>query len=478
MKTSQFRQALGRAAIGFASLSTAQFTFSPGSNGPTYSIAVPSGSSISSSSTGPLYFRLEAPTSYQWVALGIGSQMAGSSIFVMYADGNGNVTLSARKGTGEVEPKADSTLQAGVELLAGTGISNGKMAANVKCTSCRLQSTASAPDSPWIAAWSTGSAINSASNSATLRQHSPNSRVEAQIDLSRASISSDSNPFLSGGAATPGTGSGSPATNPSSGQPAGPGSNGSGPGSGNDNDGKADGKPKGNSNSNNGGITIGGSGSKANAIPDYQKAHGIIMGVVVVLLFPFGAMFVRMGGSGIVHGILQILSLCALLVGLGLGIKLADLTGKSLTSTHPLFGLIIGGLFLIQPIFGIIHHLQYKRNFARAGVSHVHIWYGRILMVLAVINGGLGLKLACNSKAGAIAYGVIAGLVGVVYIAMCLFKRKGSNSGPFSHGLRKEEIAPASGIGGGAGQGGYAMPDVAHYGNGHAGAHSQAVAFK
>ena len=33
----------------------------------------------------------------------------------------------------------------------------------------------------------------------------------------------------------------------------------------------------------------------------------------------------RMGGSGIVHGILQVLSLCALLVGLGLGVKLADL---------------------------------------------------------------------------------------------------------------------------------------------------------
>ncbi len=49
------------------------------------------------------------------------------------------------------------------------------------------------------------------------------------------------------------------------------------------------------------------------------------MGVVVVLLLPFGAMFIRMGGNGIVHGTLQALSLVALLVGLGLGIRLADM---------------------------------------------------------------------------------------------------------------------------------------------------------
>lgn len=51
----------------------------------------------------------------------------------MYADGNGNVTISARAGTGEVEPKADSTTQAGVTLLAGSGIVGSQMIANVKC---------------------------------------------------------------------------------------------------------------------------------------------------------------------------------------------------------------------------------------------------------------------------------------------------------------------------------------------------------
>jgi hypothetical protein len=60
--------------------------------------------------------------------------MAGASIFVMYADGAGNVTISARNGgQGHVEPQQSASLQSGVTLLAGSGIVNGKMIANVHC---------------------------------------------------------------------------------------------------------------------------------------------------------------------------------------------------------------------------------------------------------------------------------------------------------------------------------------------------------
>lgn len=45
-------------------------------------------------------------------------------------------------------------------------------------------------------------------------------------------------------------------------------------------------------------------------------------------------------------------------------------------------------------------------------------------MFFAVINGGLGLKLAANSKSGSIAYGVVAGIMGVGYILAIALKRK------------------------------------------------------
>lgn len=52
--------------------------------------------------------------------------------------------------------------------------------------------------------------------------------------------------------------------------------------------------------------------------------------------------------------------------------------------------------------------------------THVHVWYGRILILLGIVNGGLGLQLANNTRPGTIVYGVVAGLVGVGYCGVML----------------------------------------------------------
>lgn len=109
-------------------------SFSPVANGPNYSVGLPPGTTITASSPGTIYFSLEAPSTYQWAGLGIGEQMAGATIFMMYPNGEGNVTISARNGGGgHVEPQFNSTLMAGVTLLAGSGVDGGVMRANVKC---------------------------------------------------------------------------------------------------------------------------------------------------------------------------------------------------------------------------------------------------------------------------------------------------------------------------------------------------------
>ena len=54
-------------------------------------------------------------------------------------------------------------------------------------------------------------------------------------------------------------------------------------------------------------------------------------------------------------------------------------------------------------------------------MSHAHIWVGRIAIVLGIVNGGLGFKLAntmgMESKSGKIAYSVLAGIFGLAWIA-------------------------------------------------------------
>lgn len=47
---------------------------------------------------------------------------------------------------------------------------------------------------------------------------------------------------------------------------------------------------------------------------------------------------------------------------------------------------------------------------------------------MGIINGGLGLQLAANSTKGEMAYGIVAGIIGLVWIAVIFvvwFKNRG-----------------------------------------------------
>lgn len=84
-------------------------------------------------------------------------------------------------------------------------------------------------------------------------------------------------------------------------------------------------------------------------------------------------------------------------------------------------GTIVVALLGIQPILGWIHHSRYKRHQRRTFISHVHIWYGRILMVLGVINGGFGLRDQDAKMSYKIAYAVVAGVLGGLYIGAAIW---------------------------------------------------------
>lgn len=61
--------------------------------------------------------------------------MSGANIFMIYAGSDEKkVTLSPRLGYGNFQPEASNSSQA--VLLSGSGISDGKMTANVRCKQC------------------------------------------------------------------------------------------------------------------------------------------------------------------------------------------------------------------------------------------------------------------------------------------------------------------------------------------------------
>lgn len=80
-------------------------------------------------------------------------------------------------------------------------------------------------------------------------------------------------------------------------------------------------------------------------------------------------------------------------------------------------GTIICALLAVQPILGWLHHQYFLKNQRRGLISHAHIWYGRVLMVLGIVNGGLGLQLADAPKAFIVAYSVVAGITSILYVA-------------------------------------------------------------
>lgn len=64
---------------------------------------------------------------------------------------------------------------------------------------------------------------------------------------------------------------------------------------------------------------------------------------------------------------------------------------------------------------------MYKRNGGvRTIWASLHVWYGRALITLGIINGGLGLRLSENTKGGEIAYGVVAGFMWLLWMAVSI----------------------------------------------------------
>ncbi|KAI6782232.1 cellobiose dehydrogenase [Emericellopsis cladophorae] len=299
---------------------------------------------VASSGSGNVYFQLEAPVSYEWVALGTGSQMRGSQMFVMYTDGDGNVTLSTREGTGHVLP--EYTQQRDTELLAGSGVADGKMVANVRCGDC--QNLDLAGTNSWIAAWKSGNAIDSANTSYAITQHDGTTRM--RVRFAGAGISSDENPFLSDVTSSDNSGD------------------------------NVD--------------TQGGSGSNTDAI---ILAHGIIALVVFAFLYPIGSILMRLVGKWYIHSMTQNVGWLVMWAVFGLGYVAASRQA--------------------QPVLGWLHHRHFVAHQKRGIISHLHIWYGRILMALGVVNGGLGIKLAGSGTGFKIAYSVVAAVMFAAYIA-------------------------------------------------------------
>jgi disulfide bond formation protein DsbB len=98
------------------------------------------------------------------------------------------------------------------------------------------------------------------------------------------------------------------------------------------------------------------------------------------------------------------------------------LNSQLFKQAHTILGVVVCAMMVLQPFLGFAHHKYYVKHQRRGAISHAHIWYGRALMLVGIINGGLGLQLANAPRSFIIAYvvvtvvialfGAVAGIIG------------------------------------------------------------------
>jgi hypothetical protein len=337
----------------------------------TYSINVPDATAKSGS--GPIYFQMNATRQTQWFALGQGTRMAGANMFIVYASGD-NVTVSPRLGVGEIEPLYNN--DARITILNGSGVHDGVVSVTVRCDTC-IKWNGGAEDvtsssSPWVWAMRYGPSLDSVSVSENIIHHDDHGVVS--VNLKKATGGSSENPFaqISHAAIT----SGREDPNYAAFQ---------------------------------------------NTINRKKTAHAVLMILAFVILFPFFALGLHVLPSKWtvnIHGTFQMVTLAVVIAGLGVGVSLARQIGL-IDSYHAILGIIIVTcLVLIQPAMGVLQHRFFRKTGGKGPFAYIHRWFGRLMIILGIINAGLGFKLAQGPRGAIIATSVVAGVVAVFYIVV------------------------------------------------------------
>ncbi|KAF9768066.1 hypothetical protein IL306_014674 [Fusarium sp. DS 682] len=188
-----------------------------------------------------------------------------------------------------------------------------------------------------------------------------------------------------------------------------------------------------NSGSSSGGAVTQTGSSPSNTV---RRAHGIVMSIAFIAGYPLGAILMPMFGKWFIHAGWQVLSLLLMWAGFGLGYVYARDGGFWGKQAHTRMGTAVCALMTLQPILGYMHHLYFVSHRKRGIVSHVHIWFGRALIIIGIVNGGLGLKLANSSTGYIIAYSVTAGIVSILYLAAAFIGERRRNA------TRAKQISP------------------------------------
>ncbi|KAF2717833.1 iron reductase domain protein, partial [Polychaeton citri CBS 116435] len=348
---------------------------------------------------GDVYFHMNAPTTHAWMGIGFGSEMKNAFMIVSYVGADGVVVInSPRIADGHSEP----TLVEGVTI---EGVYNdayapfpdrinpkGAMIAHAVCRNCSIWATGAldltSTAQPFIYALGAKKNIRSNALDADLNMHEFHGSFT--LDMTKAVNSTGTYGRVPYPQSTTG-----PAIDDFAFE------------------------------------------NFASSAP-YQEStdqdwgtpvHAVFMCLAFILIFPLGAVLLRLAGKVRWHMYAQVTGFVFVIIGFGTAIHISRLYNRSkhFNSAHQVIGLLIFAAMFIQLGLGLVHHTMFKRTKTPTMMGQVHRFLGIFIVLLGMINGGLGLNLASDDHY-AVAYGVIVGIVGVVFLLVTslvlLYRRK------------------------------------------------------
>lgn len=177
-----------------------------------------------------------------------------------------------------------------------------------------------------------------------------------------------------------------------------------------------------------------------------RYAHATMLSIAFVIFFPLGAIglhVLRMKNLVWYHAGWMVFLFMMVLAGLGMGVWMAVVSDQ-LDRTHSVIGIVVVACLFVQPFTGLAHHIWYKSRGRPNAATYPHIWWGRAIITLGIINGGLGLQLSGNTTGGEIAYGVVAGVMWLLWVAVVAMAfLKGRPEGEIGDNVEatKEQVA-------------------------------------
>ncbi|CAJ2503233.1 Uu.00g106270.m01.CDS01 [Anthostomella pinea] len=330
-----------------------------------FAINVPSNSSTD------LFFSLVFPIHISWGAIGLGSnKMAGSLILMAYASSSGqNVTISPRLAHGHSEPVHAPEID--IEALPGTGLVNETTYVfNGRCGNCRTwtngQIDVSSTAQNMLYATGDQGDMKSYDAAAPLRMHW--SYGTFTMDLVHAT----------------------------------------GPG----------GVPTITADEDTRSVAAVQGLSKTGKRDSAAVAHAVIMVPVFVGIYPLGILVLRLGDWVRWHAVNQGVAVVLFIVGAGLGFKISGSYNRSkkFNTAHQVIGILIFIAIFAQFALGFLNHRAFKKTQKKTKMAPIHVWLGRLIIVLGVVNGFTGFPLALSTGYDY----VLAGLVLVVFPIMVI----------------------------------------------------------